>query len=73
MPLLTDLQRKLRETPDDGDLVSALYVPLLSFAGRNDRLEAASDYEALENPRCLALADKVPEPEQLNLFAMEVA
>jgi putative DNA methylase len=34
---------------------------------------AASDFEALENLRRLALADQVPEPEQLKLFALEMA
>lgn len=38
MPLLRDYQWRLRYTPDDGDLVAALYVPLLSCAERYDRL-----------------------------------
>lgn len=38
MPLLTDFQWKLRYTPEDGDLVASLYVPLLSCAERYDRL-----------------------------------
>ena len=38
MPVLSDFQWKLRYTPDDGDLVASLYVPLLSCAERYDRL-----------------------------------
>lgn len=38
MPLLSDYQWKLRYTPEDGDLVADLYVPLLSCAERYDRL-----------------------------------
>jgi ERCC4-related helicase len=38
MPLLSDFQWKLRYTPEDGDLVAGLYVPLLSAATRYDRL-----------------------------------
>ncbi|MDW8443612.1 MAG: hypothetical protein RML45_04365 [Acetobacteraceae bacterium] len=32
---------------------------------------ASDDFEALENLRRLALADRVPEPEQLKLFAQD--
>lgn len=38
MPLLSDFRWKLRYTPEDGDLVAALYVPLLSCAQQYDRL-----------------------------------
>jgi ERCC4-related helicase len=38
MPLLSDFQWNLRYTPEDGDLVAGLYVPLLSCAERYDRL-----------------------------------
>ncbi len=38
MPVLSDFQWKLRYTPEDGDLVAGLYVPLLSCAERYDRL-----------------------------------
>ncbi|MCX7894275.1 MAG: hypothetical protein N2544_18170 [Burkholderiales bacterium] len=38
MPLLSDFQWRLRYTPEDGDLVAGLYVPLLSCAERYDRL-----------------------------------
>jgi hypothetical protein len=73
MPLLTDLRRKLRDTPDDGDLVAVIYVPLRSCAERYGRLTATCDFEALESLRHRALADEVPEPKQLGLFSMEVA
>jgi len=38
MPLLSDFQWRLRYTPEDGDLVTGLYVPLLTCAERYDRL-----------------------------------
>ncbi|MBR0679336.1 DEAD/DEAH box helicase family protein [Roseomonas eburnea] len=38
MPVLSDFQWRLRYTPEDGDLVAGLYVPLLSCAERYDRL-----------------------------------
>ncbi len=38
MPLLRDHPWRLRYTPDDGDLVAGLYVPLLACAVRYDRL-----------------------------------
>jgi hypothetical protein len=38
VPVLSDFQWKLRYTPEDGDLVARLYVPLLSCAERYDRL-----------------------------------
>lgn len=38
MPLLSDFRWRLRYTPEDGDLVAGLYVPLLSCAERYDRL-----------------------------------
>ncbi|MFN9630500.1 MAG: hypothetical protein ACK59A_09780 [Cyanobacteriota bacterium] len=34
---------------------------------------AASDFEALENPRRLALAEQVPAPKQLELVLVELA
>src|SRR3546814_21027060 len=38
MPVLRDHSWGLRYTPDDGDLIGDLYVPLLSCAVRYDRL-----------------------------------
>lgn len=38
-----------------------------------DLAAASNDFEALENLRRLALADRVPEPEQLKLFTEEAA
>ncbi len=38
MPLLSDHTWRLRYTPEDGDLVRRLYVPLLACAERYDRL-----------------------------------
>ncbi|MDW8443613.1 MAG: phospholipase D-like domain-containing protein [Acetobacteraceae bacterium] len=38
MPILSDFAWKLFYTPEDGDLVERLYVPLLSCAERYDRL-----------------------------------
>jgi putative DNA methylase len=43
-----------------------------SFSGialDGDLAAASNDFEALENLRRLALSDRVPEPEQLKLFA----
>lgn len=50
--------------------------PSRTFSGLSldgDLAAAASDFEALENLRRLALSDRVPEPEQLKLFTEEVA
>ncbi|MCX7894276.1 MAG: hypothetical protein N2544_18175, partial [Burkholderiales bacterium] len=50
--------------------------PSRTFSGLSldgDLAAAASDFEALENLRRLALSDRVPEPEQLKLFAEEAA
>ena len=47
MPLLSDFTWKLRYTPDDGDLVRGLYVPLLSCAERYDRLTGYFSAKAL--------------------------
>ena len=38
MSLLCDKDWKLKYTPDDGDLVTLLYVPALECAVRYDRL-----------------------------------
>ncbi|MCS6921364.1 MAG: hypothetical protein NZM07_05525, partial [Elioraea sp.] len=38
MPILSDFPWKRFYTPEDGDLVECLYVPLLSCAERYDRL-----------------------------------
>jgi adenine-specific DNA methylase len=50
--------------------------PSRTFSGLSldgDLAAAAGDFEALENLRRLALSDRVPEPEQLKLFAEEAA
>jgi adenine-specific DNA methylase len=50
--------------------------PSRNFSGLaldGDLAAAASDFEALENLRRLALADRVPAPEQLKLFAEEAS
>lgn len=50
--------------------------PSRTFSGialDGDLAAASNDFEALENLRRLALSDRVPEPEQLKLFAEEVA
>ena len=50
--------------------------PSRSFSGialDGDLASASNDFEALENLRRLALADRVPGPEQLKLFAEEPA
>jgi adenine-specific DNA methylase len=49
--------------------------PSRAFSGialDGDLAAASNDFEALENLRRLALADSVPAPEQLKLFAEEV-
>ncbi len=66
MPLLSDSRWQLRYTPDDGDLVAALYVPLLSCAERYDRLTGYFTAAAL------ALASRGIEGLALNNGAMRM-
>jgi len=47
MSLLSDIEWKLKYTPDDGDLVSLLYVPALECAVRYDRLTGYFQARAL--------------------------
>lgn len=47
MPNLSDHQWRLRYTPEDGDLVAQLYVPLLACAERYDRLTGYFSANAL--------------------------
>jgi ERCC4-related helicase len=66
MPVLRDFQWKLRYTPEDGDLVAGLYVPLLSCAERYDRLTGYFSATAL------ALAARGIEGLALNNGAMRL-
>ena len=45
--MLTDLDWKLKYTPDDGDLVEVFYIPALHAAARYDRLTGYFDAGAL--------------------------
>jgi hypothetical protein len=47
MSLLCDEDWKLKYTPDDGDLVTQLYVPVLGCAFRYDRLTGYFQARAL--------------------------
>jgi SNF2 family DNA or RNA helicase len=66
MPILRDFQWRLRYTPEDGDLVHGLYVPLLSCAERYDRLTGYFSATAL------ALAARGIEGLVVNNGAMRI-
>jgi ERCC4-related helicase len=66
VPVLSDYQWRLRYTPEDGDLVAGLYVPLLACAERYDRLTGYFSATAL------ALAARGIEGLALNNGAMRM-
>jgi putative DNA methylase len=76
-----DLAERAGLLADPGFQQALTYVlevlpPSRTFSGLSldgDLAAAAGDFEALENLRRLALSDRVPEPEQLKLFAEEAA